>query len=305
MNVIDIQSLTKRFSLGLFKADVTALDRVSIQVARGEIHGFLGQNGAGKTTTLKIMMGLNRPTSGTLRLFDQAHDHPAVRERIGYLPEHPYFYDYLTAREFLIFYAQLFGKKRFDPKPLLAQVGLEEALHKRLRRFSKGMLQRIGIAQALINDPQLLVLDEPMSGLDPAGRMLVRNLLLALKAAGKTVFLSSHIISDIELVCDRVTILHKGKIKSAGKISDLLQDTAILRVMTLEGLPPEAADALRLRGLSVSEGPAGQWSVELVSDEEVAAVLEMTRQQGGRLVSLVPVKTSLESFFMGKIAESG
>lgn len=302
MNVIDIQNLTKRFPLGLFKGGITALDRISIQVAQGEVHGFLGQNGAGKTTTLKIMMGLNRPTSGTLRLFEQAHDDPGVRERIGYLPEQPYFYDYLTAREFMTFYARLFGKTQFDPHSLLVRVGLEGALHKRLRTFSKGMLQRIGIAQALINDPHLLILDEPMSGLDPAGRMLVRNLLTELKAAGKTVFLSSHIISDIEMVCDRVTILHRGKIKAAGKITDLLRGAAILSVMTLSGLRPESVDILKLRGLVVSEGTEGL-SVELFSDEEVAVVLEIARQQGGRLVSLVPMKRSLESFFMEKIAE--
>ena len=302
MNVIDIQNLTKKFPLGFFKGTALALDCVSIQVAEGEIHGFLGQNGAGKTTTLKIMMGFNRATSGNVRLFDRQCDHPSVRERIGYLPEHPYFYDYLTAQEFLIFYAQLFGKRRFDPIPLLARVGLEGARSKRLRTFSKGMLQRIGIAQALINDPHLLVLDEPMSGLDPAGRMLVRNLLMEVKQSGRTVFLSSHIISDIEMVCDCVTILHKGKIRVSGKVADLLRRAAVPRVMTLAGLRPEAVDSLKLRGLAVS-GDTASLSVELFSDTEISDVLEIVRQQGGQLISLVPMRASLESVFMDAIVE--
>lgn len=201
---------------------ISALSNVSLSVAQGEIFGFLGHNGAGKTTMMKILLGLLRATSGYAELLGSPVQNVDVRARIGYLPESPYFYDYLTAEEFLYFYGKLAGLHRETIRTriprLLEQVSLTEARQRQLRKFSKGMLQRIGLAQALIHDPELVILDEPMSGLDPIGRKEVRDLILGLRDQGKTVFFSTHIISDVEMICDRVGILAKGKMLSLGRI---------------------------------------------------------------------------------------
>ncbi len=304
MTVIDIQHLFKTYPGPLFKPRVTALSDICIQVAEGEVFGFLGQNGAGKTTTLKIMMGLNRATSGTITLLGRTHTHHAVRARIGYLPEHPYFYDYLTAREFLTLYARLFDLKRFDPLPLLRQVGLEDDLHRRLRKFSKGMLQRVGIAQALINDPALLMFDEPMSGLDPMGRRLVRDLIMDLKARGKTVFFSSHIISDIETLCDRIAILHKGAIKAVGAINALIQPGGFQKQVVFTGLSDAGRQAFGARGW-VPTAVIGGLAVSARSDQDVWHILDLVQKHDGRIVTLSDVKPSLEAFFMRTISETG
>ena len=301
MTVIDVQNLTKVYAGELFKPSATALGGISLQVRQGEIFGFLGQNGAGKTTTLKIIMGLNRPTSGAVTLFGKSADDVSVRAQVGYLPEHPYFYDYLTASEFMRLYARLFGLRRFDPAPLLARVGLEAAAHLRLRRFSKGMLQRVGIAQALINDPALLILDEPMSGLDPIGRRLVRDLILDLKARGKTVFFSSHIISDVETLCDRIAILHRGRICVVGGIDELLSDGPHKRV-TVSGVSVAARQALAAAGHEATETAEGL-TFMASSEEAVWAILDHVRKGGGAVVAIVDGRPSLETFFMQTIAD--
>src|SRR5215467_11251203 len=227
--VVQTEQLSKIFRVGFWGKKVTAVDGVNLEVRPGEVFGFLGPNGAGKTTTLKMLMGLIYPTSGQARLFGRDLSDPLAKARLGFLPESPYFYDYLTSREFLGFYGHLFGlwgavlDKRVDE--LLELVGMTHAKDLQLRKFSKGMLQRVGVAQALINDPELVVLDEPMSGLDPIGRKEIRDLILRLREEGKTVFMNTHILTDVEMLCDRVAIIVQGKIRYEGVTNQLLEAT--------------------------------------------------------------------------------
>jgi ABC-2 type transport system ATP-binding protein len=226
VEAISVQGLTKTYASGWpWRAPIVALTNLALSVERGEIYGFLGPNGAGKTTTLKILLGLMSATSGRAYVLGQPAGHVETRAKIGFLPESPYFYDYLTAEEFLGFYGRLAGLERSmihrRVAELLELVGLADARTRQLRKFSKGMLQRVGLAQALIHDPELIILDEPMSGLDPIGRKQVRDLILGLRERGKTVFFSSHIISDVEVLCDRVGIVVKGKLLASGRIEDL------------------------------------------------------------------------------------
>ncbi len=211
---VSVEALVKEFRPGFARRPVRVLDDVSFSVERGEIFGFVGPNGAGKTTTLKILMGLIRPTSGTVSILGHDVGETEFRRHVGFLPEAPYFYDYLTGREFLAFYAKVCGvatsKRAERIATLLEWVGLEGAASARLRTYSKGMLQRIGIAQALVHDPEVVFLDEPMSGLDPIGRKEIRDLILRLHAEGKTVFMNTHILSDVEMLCDRVAIIVRG-----------------------------------------------------------------------------------------------
>src|ERR671932_148878 len=224
---VEINDLTKDYEVGfLRKRRVRALDGLTLSVGRGEIFGFLGANGAGKTTTLKLLMSLIYPTGGAARILGRDIADTSVHAEIGYLPEHPYFYDYLTARELVEYGAELFGYARQERRrraaDVLGRVRLEEkAWDKQLRKFSKGMLQRVGLAQALVNDPEVVFLDEPMSGLDPVGRREVRDLIASLRTQGKTVFMCSHILSDIEVLCDRVAIMRRGRLAHTGRLEDL------------------------------------------------------------------------------------
>src|ERR1700704_2891229 len=232
MSIVEIENLTKDYEVGFWrKRKVRALDGLSLSIEAGEIFGFLGANGAGKTTTLKLLMRLIYPTKGNARILGHDISNVAMHHRIGYLPENPYFYDYLTAREFLEYCGELFsyprGVRRKRSADLLARVRLDEkSWDVQMRKFSKGMLQRVGLAQALINDPQVVFLDEPMSGLDPIGRREVRDLIAALRQEGKTVFMCSHILSDIEVLCDRVAILKGGRLSQVGNLNELRQQTA-------------------------------------------------------------------------------
>src|ERR1700720_2367891 len=230
MPAIEILGLEKTYSVGFWrKKPKQALRPLHLAVAEGEIFGFLGPNGAGKTTTLKLLMGLMFPTSGTARILGREIDDPGMKAQIGFLPEQPYFYDYLTARELLEYYGQLSG---VDPKhrshkvnEVLHRGGLPDVGGVQLRKFSKGMLQRVGIAQAILHDPRIVFFDEPMSGLDPMGRREVRDLMAQLKVEGKTVFFSTHILSDAEALCDRVGIIHQGELRGVGAIVDLTSQT--------------------------------------------------------------------------------
>src|SRR5678816_240318 len=231
MPVIEINNLTKDYEVGFFrKRKVRALDGLSLSIEGGQIFGFLGANGAGKTTTLKLLMRLIFPTGGSAQILGHDIRDVSMHQRIGYLPENPYFYDYLTAREFLDYCAQLFGLdaavRRKRAADLLARVRLDEKRwDTQLRKFSKGMLQRVGLAQSIINDPEIVFLDEPMSGLDPIGRREVRDLIASLRQTGKTVFMCSHILSDIEVLCDRVAILRGGRLTRSGRLQDLTQQS--------------------------------------------------------------------------------
>src|SRR3979409_2232743 len=226
MNALEILALEKVYTVGFWrKQPRRALHPLHLAVEEGEVFGFLGPNGAGKTTTLKMLMGLGFPTSGSARLLGRDWTDPEVKAQIGFLPEQPYFYDYLTAHELLDYYGQLSGVPGKDRKrrinEVLQRVGLTDVKGVHLRKFSKGMLQRVGIAQAILHDPKLVFFDEPMSGLDPMGRREVRDLMEQLKHEGKTVFFSTHILSDAEALCDRVAILYKGELKGIGAVEDL------------------------------------------------------------------------------------
>src|SRR5947207_3588314 len=241
--------LTKDYAIGFWrKRPYRALDRLTLEVAPGEVFGFLGPNGAGKTTTLKLLMQLVFPTSGRAEMLGRPLGALDVKRRLGYLPENPYFYDYLTAEELLTYFARLFGYRGAEPRKrasrLLDDVGIGAERRLQLRKFSKGMLQRVGIAQALINDPELVILDEPMSGLDPLGRRDVRSLILRLRDRGCTVLFSSHVLSDAEALCSRVAILAKGRLVAAGRLADMVPFRARGWEMVVARVSDRTIDAL-------------------------------------------------------------
>lgn len=301
-HVVQIENIHKVFRVGFLGKKVTAVDCLSLDVHRGEVFGFLGPNGAGKTTTIKMLMGLIYPTSGQARIFGHTVGDPAAKAKLGFLPESPYFYDYLTSREFLNFYGHLFGlwgitlDKRVDE--LLELVGMTHARDLQLRKFSKGMLQRVGIAQALINDPELVVLDEPMSGLDPIGRKEVRDLIFRLKESGKTVMFSSHILHDAELLCDRVAMIMKGRLVACGQVAELIQQGTTQEVeMVVDRLSPEGLERLRVLAARVVQN-GERVMVVLSSQRQVDESLEVIRVTHAKLVSLTPHKASLEDLFI-------
>jgi ABC-2 type transport system ATP-binding protein len=303
--VIELNQLTKDYEVGhLRKRKVRALDHLTLEVYRGEIFGFLGPNGAGKTTTLKLLMRLIYPTAGTARILGNPIDDVATHSRIGYLPENPYFYDYLSGRELLMYTAALFGipkdEARVKACELLEAVGLDrERADRQLRKYSKGMLQRIGIAQSLVNDPEIVFLDEPMSGLDPIGRREVRDLMLSLQAQNKTIFFSSHILSDVEALCDRAAILSRGKLVRCGTVQELTgnQDSA-LEVVAV-GIDSSLLAKFHAALASLESAIATPNGVHLVlrDEEEVDQALTIIRQCEGKLVSINPRRASLEDIF--------
>jgi ABC-2 type transport system ATP-binding protein len=303
MPAIEIENLTKDYEVGFWrKRKVRALDGLSLSVEAGHIFGFLGANGAGKTTTLKLLMRLIYPTAGSARILGHDIRDVSVHARVGYLPENPYFYDYLTPREFLDYCGQLFGldqqTRKTRTEELLARVNLDSQSWKRqLRKFSKGMLQRVGLAQALINNPEIVFLDEPMSGLDPVGRREVRDLIASLRADGKTVFMSSHILSDIEVLCDSVAILKQGKLAHAGSIEQLRAQEANLIEVVATGVEPEALKQKLGDHAHVTANASGL-RIQIQDEKEIDAVIAALRQSNGKLVSVQPVKQSLEDLFV-------
>lgn len=309
-NIIEINDLVKDYETGFFrKKMVRAVDGISLTVKGGQIFGFLGGNGAGKTTTIKILMSLLYPTSGSAKILGQDISDFSMHGRIGYCPENPYFYDYLTPRELLLYFGDLFGldkaKTKEKTEDLLAKVGLEEKdRSKQLRKFSKGMLQRVGLAQSLINDPEIVFLDEPMSGLDPIGRREVRELIAGLRDSGTTVFMSTHILSDVEALCDEVAILRKGKLAASGKLDDLLVSHAETQIfeVTFRGV---TADGLEIPGIDASQIASRAHGVMVRVDDEaqIDSVLAEGRKLGGHLVSIQPTKQSLEELFVSTTAE--
>ena len=308
MKPIRIVGLTKEFRLGLRRRRSLAVNGLDLEVEQGEIFGFLGPNGAGKTTTIKILMGLIYPTSGTAWILDREIGDVAVKREVGFLPEAPYFYEYLTGEEFLRFYGQIFGLggaslvKKIDQ--MLEMVKLTEARRLPLRKFSKGMLQRIGLAQALINDPKVVILDEPMSGLDPIGRRDVRDIILHLRDQGKTVFFSTHILPDVEMICDRVGILVKGHLRAVGAVHELVGAGAVTSIeIVVQGLPESGLqEAGLLGGTVVRRGD--QVLIKLEDAAKMDHMLEVIRRHAGRLVSLVPHKRSLEDLFLKEVGVS-
>jgi ABC-2 type transport system ATP-binding protein len=306
MKPLRINGLTKEYRVGFGRRSVMALDHLDLEIEEGEVFGFLGHNGAGKTTTIKLLMGLVYPTSGEAWILDRSIRDVAVKQYIGFLPESPFFYEYLTAEEFLVFYGQLFGigglklAKKIDE--LLELVSMTDARHRPLRKFSKGMLQRIGIAQALINDPRLVILDEPMSGLDPIGRRDVRDIILRLKHEGKTIFFSSHILPDVEMICDRIGILVKGRLKAVGTVQELAGASSVNSIeLVVEDVSESVLAGIRELAATVMRR-GNQVLIKLDDEERVNSLLDLILKQKGRVVSLTPHKRSLEDLFL---TESG
>lgn len=303
MKAISIENLTKTYRAGWpGSPTITALAGLSLSVQAGEIYGFLGPNGAGKTTTLKILIGLMRASKGNAVVLGSPAGDVKTHRRIGFLPESPYFYDYLTAEEFLGFYGRLAGMSHANLSQritdMLQTVGLTEARTRQLRKFSKGMLQRIGLAQALIHDPELVILDEPMSGLDPIGRKQVRDVILSLRERGKTVFFSSHILPDVEMICDRVGIIRNGELLAEGTVDELVhRDHTHSVEVVCEGLDGKSLDGIRgVASRLIQRGR--QCLIVLPNQDCVGKVLAEVTDHRGRLISVTPQKRSLEELFL-------
>jgi ABC-2 type transport system ATP-binding protein len=301
--------LTKDYAVGFWRTrPYRALDRLTLEVEAGEVFGFLGPNGAGKTTTLKLLMQLVYPTSGRAEILGRPAGDLFVKRRIGYLPEHPYFYDYLSAEELLRYFAGLFGyppaERRVRASRLLDEVGIGAERRMALRKFSKGMIQRVGIAQALVNDPEVVILDEPMSGLDPLGRRDVRALILQLRDRGCTVFFSSHVLSDAEALCSRVGILSRGRLVTAGKLTDMLAFQVRGWELVATHVNETLARSLELRARRLARLSEGRYTIELPLDPPPDRLLAELAAAGARLVSLNPIRETLEDFFVQQISRS-
>ncbi len=297
---IEIKDLKKTFRVGFFRKKVEAVRQISFSVHKNEIVGLVGPNGAGKTTTMKIITGLVRADEGTAKLFGQTADKVESRARLGYLPENPYFYEHLTVPELLRFYGNLFGlhgeELRERSNRLVERVGLGHAIDRPIKKFSKGMRQRAGLAQALINDPDLVILDEPQTGLDPVGRREVRDLIFELKEEGKTILFSSHILPDVEAVCDRVVLIHKGENRETGTLAELTGD----RVLSVE-LVVNADSVEQIQALSGHlriQERGGSFVVRFPGDFAINSILEDALANGLDVVSIHREREDLENVFV-------
>jgi ABC-2 type transport system ATP-binding protein len=306
---IRVEELTKDYAVGFWrKRPYRALDRLSLQIEQGEVFGFLGPNGAGKTTTLKLLMQLIFPTSGHAEILGKPVGDVETRRRIGYLPENPYFYDYLTAEELLTYFARLFGyqppERNTRVAALLDRAGIGAERRLQLRKFSKGMIQRVGIAQALLNDPEVIFLDEPMSGLDPLGRRDVRSLILELRDQGRTVFFSSHILADAEALCSRVAVLAGGRLAAAGRLTDILAFEVRGWELVVTGVSPDALARAAPNIRRTTEIAPGRYALELSIEQPPERLLSNLVASGASLVSLNPLRDTLEDFFVRRVAET-
>ena len=309
-HIVEIEDLSKDYETGFWKKKkVRALDGLNLSVSEGQIFGFLGGNGAGKTTTIKLLMRLLYPTAGSARILGQPIDQVEMHREIGYCPENPYFYDYLTPLELFDYFGRLFdldaATRKAKTTELLTGVGLEEPdWNKQLRKFSKGMLQRVGLAQSLINEPRIVFLDEPMSGLDPIGRREIRELIAALPAKGTTVFMSTHILSDAEALCDEVAILRRGRLAASGKLSDLLSESQERETYEIVA---SNANAEKLRQALNGNVQLEQRSTDTLmivnGENQIDDVLKAAREAGGKLISVNPIRRSLEDLFVEQTRE--
>jgi ABC-2 type transport system ATP-binding protein len=306
MDAIKTEGLTKHYPKGFWRPrPYPALQDLSLQVEQGEVFGFLGPNGAGKTTTLKLLMQLIYPTSGSAEILGRPVGDVSIRRRIGYLPENPYFYDNLTAEELLVYFARLFGCGRADARQRatrwLDAVGIGTERRLQLRKFSKGMVQRVGIAQALVNEPEVVFLDEPMSGLDPLGRREVRELILKLRDEGRTVFFSSHVLSDAEALCSRVAILAKGRLVATGSINELTSFDARGWEIVAIGVSDDVLGRIRNRITSATRLDDGRYALVLPPSTAPEPLIAELSTSGVRIVSLNSLRGTLEDVFVEQV----
>jgi len=298
MKALEIKNLSKTFVSNFLINKARVLTDINLQVNKGEIYGFLGPNGAGKTTTIKCILKLIFSDSGDISIFGEPNHKIETRARIGYLPENPYFYDYLTVKELLVFNAHLYSvpKKQARERAvdLIRVVGLSGKENIKLKKFSKGMIQRAGLAQAMINDPDLLILDEPFSGLDPIGRKELRDIILQLKQSGKTIFFSSHILQDMELIVDTVGIIVQGKIIKEGRLTNLISHSIESYEVVCEGL--EEAVLLKAKIEAVKKN--GQFFIRTENSLQVNTLIKTLQENGGKIVSVTPVRMTLEDIFI-------
>ena len=299
--VLEVEGLRKVFHIGFFRKRVEAVSGTSFRVHKGEIFGLLGPNGAGKTTTIKAILRLIFPTEGEIRLFGRSADERAAAARVGYMPENPYIYQYLKPLEFLDLCGRLVGlpkgERQLRSEEMIDKVGLRHAVDRPIGKFSKGMMQRIGLAQALLHDPELLVLDEPMSGLDPIGRKEVRDLLVEQREQGKTLLFTSHILSDVELLCDRVVIMQQGKITSEGQVHDLLETAGRRVEIRLSRASDALQESLRSRG-TILDGGGGHVTLRVEGQKAVDDVIRISNAAGARLDAMIPERQTLEKLFL-------
>jgi len=299
--VLEVEGLRKVFHIGFFRKRVEAVNGTSFKVKRGEIFGLLGPNGAGKTTTIKAILRLIFPTEGEIRIFGRSADDREAAKRVGYMPENPYVYQYLKPLEFLDLCGRLVGIPKTDRRArseeMIDKVGLRHAMDRPIGKFSKGMMQRIGLAQALLHDPELLVLDEPMSGLDPIGRKEVRDLLVEQRDRGKTLLFTSHILSDVELLCDRVVIMQEGEITSEGQVHDLLETAGRQVEIRLSSASQALKDSLSSRG-TILDGGAGHLTLRVEGQKAVDEVIRISNAAGARLDAMIPERQTLEKLFL-------
>ncbi|MBA7595816.1 Vitamin B12 import ATP-binding protein BtuD [subsurface metagenome] len=304
MYSLKIEELTKIYKR-VFGRDIKAVDNLTLSVEQGEIFGFLGPNGAGKTTTLKMLTGLLYPTSGRAWILGKEIQETEPKKKIGFLPEHPSFYQHLSGLELLSFYGGVFGiekgKRNKKIETVLDLVGLKDVANQRIHSYSKGMIQRIGIAQSLINDPELVILDEPLSGLDPIGRKDVKDILLSLKEEGKTVFFSTHILPDVEKICDRVGILIDGKLVKVGSLNELLKEETKTTDITLQEIDEKILSEVKsLSTQCLVKNKKVFLTVD--SSEKVEQIQRIVCSSNSRIISLIPQLKTLEEYFSHLVA---
>lgn len=306
MEPIRIEQLGKTYLKGLRQKKVMALKDLSLAVADGEVFGFLGPNGAGKSTTIKILCDLIRPTTGRAAILGQDAREPEARRQIGYLPENPGYYPFLSGRELLQFHGTIHGMSgsliQERAEHLLDLLELSDAAHRQLRTYSKGMVQRIGIAAALIHDPQILIFDEPMSGLDPVGRKLVADLMLAMRHRGKVVFFSTHILHDVEVICDRIGIITTGELRFCGTLPDMISESFSSYEVLLRRVKPLQVESLAEKGLNPR---SFEDKVKIdVPKQDLVSFLASFMQEYMEVISIEPKRLNLEDFFMGFVTPS-